>query len=346
MGVFMRSTVLLTFSLLASVSTYAQEEQTNVPPTATPPPTEATAKPTKPSLAAESENEVFEQVIPEFFYQPGKRRKSLELGLILIPVSTADTISLPSGVKSGEIRTSGGGVFVRFGYGLKGGTAFGFRVSYLSEKADIVPAAGAITTLKAKGLQDFSLSAQRVFEGESTNFYIGVNGKIGNDKAKQATTTADGNEMSGGWSATPRLGVSSTVATNFTLGAAAEYTHKGDRTVNDNGSPSSDYTYKGGNSFTATGLLEYQAHGGTVSASIGVTNADSSSSYKQGVLQSTTKAKTYPSLGVGTVIRANKIITLVGDAGAAFMPEEELSTTLKISSYTVSVLSGAVRMEF
>lgn len=286
-----------------------------------------------------------QQIRPEALYQPGGGKKDLELAYFVIPEEKVDVIDTSSGAKLGEVKQSGNGLGIAFGYGFSPDSAIRIKLTQSTQKEEIVSIVGSSVTLKNSGLHDISVAGQYVVATPTTNYYIAAEWQGTTEKHKAATASSEGNNQSGGFSITPRFAVSSTVAPNFTLGSYIAYVIRGKRVTDNNSSPSKDYTSKGGNILVARGLIELQGKMATFTANAGFDKRESSEDNITGAFISS-PGRTDTTFEVGSRVPINELASLIFSGQMIFVPEQELDSDLKVSSYAQTDISASVRFEF
>ena len=184
--------------------------------------------------------------MPEIFYQPNVNNKSLEL--LFTQTMTADQYTTSvAGTKTADFKRTDTVYAMNAGYGLTESIAIRVGAGLASTTIEQVDVGGGTSTLKATGMTDFSgaLLAVVPFSGWALNF--GIEGASAPQTKKLPSTSAEGNEVTGGTTITPYVGFSYTRAGGGYWGLKSSYVSRAERAENANTPGAQDYKITGGN---------------------------------------------------------------------------------------------------
>jgi hypothetical protein len=200
--------------------------------------------------------------------------------------------------------------------------------------------------MKSLGLGDVMVTlANTTAMGGDMNLHYGAHVSMSPVKAKDATTTADGTEATGGWAVDPYVGLAQEMGGGLSVGGQLEYAYRGERTVSDNGTPEVDAKVTGGHTATLTGLLEKEMGQLALTGNIFYATTAAADSENSGVT-TTTEAFSTTGAGVGLYYYPTSQLTLRGSYGLGMVSEHGTGSTTKVGAYNVSTVGLGARYEF
>lgn len=200
---------------------------------------------------------------PEYFYQPsaGIMQLSFEGHQIL----SAATSTLNGSVKTNDVKIGDAGFGCDFGYGFSDEWAFTVGTTTDNFTLDYTDSATqAVTAYRRTGRGDITLMLSNITALGGWNLNIGVGAALSPGKRLDASSSSDGNNLTGATGIINYIGLSTGIGSGNFVGGKAQYITRTQGTANTNTTSPSDYAVSGGNSlafaaFISTELAPFEA---------------------------------------------------------------------------------------
>lgn len=280
----------------------------------------------------------------EPFYQPASGKNALEFAL----GSGSSTITVNSkatGAKAAEVKLAVTSYGLSYTHGLTNEWALGLGLNNITTKTDLTMGA-TTSSMKSTGFGDLDFYAQNSTPMDGFTLHYGTHLGFSPEKSKKATTTADGNSYSGGFSLTPYIGAEKAFG-QYLVGGKFEYAYHGDRTQSDNGNPATDSKIKGGNALALTGYFEYDVTSqfGVVAA-LGYSMTGATDTTDAANATETEEAYNTMTLGLAAAYFIQPDLKIQAGYQMANNGAHGMDSTTKVDAYTTSTIAASVRYEF
>lgn len=191
--------------------------------------------------------------LPEAFYQPNVNNKVFEFNYL----QTMNSDQFRStGASSSDVKLTDTIYGVTIGYGLTDSIGVKIGAGMGTTSIERTYLGGSTVTERASGMTDFTGGLNTVVPFSGWSFHFGIEAFTSPASHKIGTTTADGNEMSGGTTITPYIGLSFVLAGGGFWGLRASYVSRAERTENANTPGAADYRINGGSGSDYQGFYQ------------------------------------------------------------------------------------------
>lgn len=203
---------------------------------------------------------------PEFYYQPGAGVMQLSFdGHQILSASTSKSVS---GVKAYDIKIGNAGFGVVYGYGFSDAWAFSAQIANDNTTLDFTDSAGSVSSYKSTGRSDIRLMLTNVSDFAGFGLYAGIGATLSPSKHLDFTSSADGNNQSGGTSIINYLGLSCTLGSGNYWGTKLQYITRTQRAANTNSSSPQDYSISGGNEASIAAFVQTDMAGASADLAV------------------------------------------------------------------------------